>query len=77
MDPAHMLKLCRNAFATYRQLKSHSGTVDYRYIEDLINYQSEIGLKFANKVGHHTLCKFVRNTEFLVFLHVQIACDTL
>lgn len=50
MDPAHTLKLCRNAFATYRMFKSVSGAIDYRYIEDLISHQSDIGLKLANKV---------------------------
>lgn len=50
LDPAHMLKLCRNAFATLRVFKSEHGEIDYRYIEMLVRYQDEIGLKLANKV---------------------------
>lgn len=50
LDAAHMLKLARNAFATLRVFKSSSGEINYRYIEDLINYQDEVGLKLGNKV---------------------------
>lgn len=48
-----MIKLCRNAFATVRVFKSEDGEVNYRYIEDLIRYQDEIGLKLANKVDFY------------------------
>lgn len=47
-----MLKLCRNAFATLRVFNSEDGEVDYRYVELLVRYQDEIGLKLATKVRY-------------------------
>lgn len=37
LDPVHMMKLGRNAFGTYRQFKSSSGTINYKYVEELVN----------------------------------------
>ena len=51
LDPAHMLKLCRNAWATLRVFKSGESEIDYKYIENLINYQEKIGQKLANKLS--------------------------
>jgi len=50
LDAAHMLKLARNAWATFRLLLSDLGEIDYKYIEMLIRLQVDIGLKFGNKV---------------------------
>jgi hypothetical protein len=50
LDAVHMLKLARNAFATYRRFQSRSGTIDYKYIEDLVDLQEDMGLHLANKV---------------------------
>lgn len=52
LDAAHMLKLCRNAFAPLRVFVSPDGEIDYKYIEQLIEYQDEIGLKLATKVRY-------------------------
>ena len=50
LDPVHMLKLGRNAFGTYRRFKSAAGTIDYKYIEDLVNLQESTGVRLANKL---------------------------
>lgn len=51
LDPVHMLKLCRNALATLRSLKDKDGgIIKFSYIEELVEYQEKLGLKFANKV---------------------------
>ena len=50
LDPVHMLKLCRNAFSVLWVFHSESGSIDYRYIEDLFRLQEEIGLKLGTKV---------------------------
>lgn len=50
LDPAHMIKLCRNAFAELKVFVSDDGEVNYRYVEELIRLQDDIGLKLGNKV---------------------------
>jgi hypothetical protein len=50
LAPPHMLKLCRNAFATLRVFQSPKGTINYQYVEDLVAYQDKIGLKLSTKV---------------------------
>lgn len=50
LDPAHMIKLARNALATLRTFKSPTGDISFRYIEDLVKLQDDLGLTFANKV---------------------------
>jgi hypothetical protein len=45
-----MMKLGRNAFGTYRQFKSSSGTINYKYVEELVNIQEETGVRLANKL---------------------------
>lgn len=50
LDPVHMLKLARNALGTIRRFQAPDGIVDYKYIEDLVAIQDEMGLHLANKI---------------------------
>lgn len=54
-----MLKLGRNALGTLRRLKdADGGIIDYRYIEDLVNFQEDIGMRLGTKVNKDLLLKF-------------------
>lgn len=48
LDANHMIKLCRNAFATHKILYYNSESIDYHYLELLVEYQEECGLHIAN-----------------------------
>lgn len=67
LDPVHMLKLCRNAFSVLRVFHSESGAVEYRYIEDNVRLQEEIGLKLGAKVKMFILGIMYINFQFWRF----------
>lgn len=50
MDPCHVLKLCRNAFAEIN-LCSSSGVISFDYIKHLHEVQQAEGFKFANSLS--------------------------
>ena len=50
LDAVHMLKLARNALGSIRKFQSTDGLVEYRYLEDLIHLQENMGLRLANKL---------------------------
>lgn len=51
LDPAHMIKLARNAFAALKVLKSPDGAISFSYVEELVRLQENMGLHLANKVS--------------------------
>lgn len=63
LDPVHMLKLARNALGTYRVFCSDEGEINYSYIEHLIRYQEDMGLKLGNKVSVEMIGKITPNNE--------------
>lgn len=50
MDPCHMIKLCRNAFAD-TEMTSSSGPISFNFVKNLHFHQQEIGFKYANKLS--------------------------
>lgn len=50
MDPCHIIKLCRNAFAE-KEMFSESGKISFQYVKELYNIQNGEGLKFANRLS--------------------------
>ncbi|KAF0687718.1 Uncharacterized protein FWK35_00039375, partial [Aphis craccivora] len=49
-DACHMLKLARNTLGNTLVLESPSGLIKWNYFENLHQLQTEMGLKFANKL---------------------------
>lgn len=70
LDPIHMLKLVRNAFATLRKIDGPDGVIDFGYIEKLVKLQEETGLHLANKVRRAHLNW--RNMKMKVKLAAQL-----
>lgn len=68
MDPCHMVKLCRNAFAETNMI-SPSGIISFQYVRDLHYHQQEIGLKYANKLSSVHI--FFKNKKMKVNLATQ------
>ena len=61
VDPPHMLKLGRNALAEISVfIDGDGGRIEWIYIERLHALQTEVGLKFANKLSESHL-NFKRN----------------
>lgn len=50
LDPVHMMKLARNTIGSMRRFKSQDGLIDYKYIEELIQLQEDMGVRLANKL---------------------------
>lgn len=66
-DVCHMLKLVRNTLAIWGTLLDVDGNkISWHYIQELVNLQSETGLKFANKLGrvHVEWCRQKMKTKF-------------
>lgn len=55
LDASHIIKLCRNAFATLRILYHNENVIDYHYLELLVDYQEEMGLHPATKLRRRHL----------------------
>lgn len=50
-DACHNLKLARNALASYKTFQYNKNNISWQYIQDLYELQSNITLKFANKIS--------------------------
>ncbi len=70
-DPCHMLKLARNALATFGAFKFNDQLIEWRYIDQLHTMQDKIGLKFANKLSK-THIEWEKNK-----MKVKLAAQTL
>ncbi|KZC08093.1 THAP domain-containing protein 9 [Dufourea novaeangliae] len=55
LDAAHMLKLSRNTFAEYSDLRIDNDSIQWKYIENLFNLQNELTLKFKNKLDSNCI----------------------
>lgn len=71
-DPCHMLKLVRNAFADCGDMSDGEGQIiSWSHIQHLHNFQTDLGLKAANKLGKKHI-NFEDNK-----MNVRIAAQTL
>lgn len=60
-----MMKLARNAWATYNVFHGPDGPIDYSYVEKLIRKQEEEGVKYGgNKVTCLTLPVVLNLVDF-------------
>lgn len=50
LDPAHMIKLARNAFARDLLIDTDNSPISWKFIENLFDLQKREGLKLANKI---------------------------
>lgn len=50
-DPCHMLKLARNTLGNAKVIITNKGVVKWDYIENLFKVQSDLSLKFGNKLS--------------------------
>lgn len=68
MDPCHMLKLCRNAFAD-KEMYSPRGQICFKYVVELHKHQEELGFKYTNKLSSNNI--FFKNKKMKVCLATQ------
>ncbi|KAL1513577.1 hypothetical protein ABEB36_002972 [Hypothenemus hampei] len=64
LDACHMLKLARNCMAEFEELLSPEGVVKWSYIKHLHTLQTELTLKFKNKLS--SSCIFWRQNKMKV-----------
>lgn len=74
-DPAHMMKLAKNALASLRVIEKDEGPRKWQYLVELEKLQKEIGSRFANKLcGLHIN---FHNSKMKVYLGVQLVSSSV
>jgi len=71
IDIVHGIKLLRNTLAEKGTLSTSYGIEKWCYIIEIVNIQSNIGLKFSNKLSHRHI-NYYQN-KMKVSLAVQIS----